>query len=141
MSMLSRGLCVATGLLAVTSCGRQPAPLSPVSGRVYYQGKPLAGGTVVFTPDAERGGSGPMAFGEIKADGGYTLRTGTEFGAAAGWHRVTVAAAPPPASGPGGAAPRGDPSPLPPKYSDPERSGLRHEVKAGVGNTIELRLD
>jgi hypothetical protein len=136
MSTLSRGLCGALGLLVVAGCGHAPAALAPVSGRVYYQGKPLAGGTIVFTPDPERGGSGPLAFAEIQADGGFTLRTGSEFGAAAGWHRVTVAAAPSPASVP---AARG--GPLPAKYSDPEQSGLRHEVKAGRTNTIDIRLD
>jgi hypothetical protein len=140
MSKLSRGVWVALGFVVAAGCGRGPAKPVPVSGRVYYQGKPLAGGTIVFTPDPERGGSGPMAFAEIKADGGFTLHTGTEFGAVAGWHRVTVAAAPPPATVPGAPAPRGG-TPLPAKYSDPERSGLHQEVKAGLANTIDLRLD
>jgi hypothetical protein len=140
MSLHSRGSYVALGLLAALGCGRDPAKLLPVSGHVFFQGKPLAGGTIVFTPDPERGGSGPMAFAEIKADGGFTLRTGAEFGAVAGWHRVTVASLPPLAAVPGSPAPR-EASPLPAKYTDPERSGLHQEVKAGVANTIDLRLD
>ena len=65
--------------------------------------------------------------GLIKQDGGFTLGTGTANGAVAGWHRVTVAAGPP--------------TTLPTKYRDPERSGLRQEVKAGLTNTCDLRLD
>jgi hypothetical protein len=141
MAMLSRAWCGALGLLVAAGCGREPAPLAPVSGRISFQGKPLAGGTIVFTPDPERGGSGPLAFAEVKADGSFTLRTGAQFGAVPGWHRVTVASAPPPAAVPGAPTAPAGVLPLPPKYSDPERSGLHQEVKAGLANTIDLRLD
>src|SRR5262245_42189900 len=62
-------------VLAVLGCGRDDR-LTPVRGQVFYHGRPLAGGTIVFTPDAERGGRGPLACGEIGADGRYTLHTG-----------------------------------------------------------------
>ncbi len=140
MSILTRGIGVTLGLFAVLGCGRDSAKLLPVSGHVYYQGKPLAGGTIVFTPDPERGGSGPMAFAEIHTDGSFTLHTGSAFGAVAGWHRVTVAALPPPPAIAGISISREPPS-LPAKYSDPELSGLLQEVKTGVANTLELRLD
>jgi hypothetical protein len=126
-------------LLVAAGCGRDSARLAPVSGRVTYQGRPLAGGTIVFTPNPERGGSGPMAYAEIQADGSFTLRTQREFGAVPGWHRVTVAAIPAPAV-PGSAVPP-EATRLPAKYSDPERSGLHQEVKAGLANTCDIRLD
>jgi hypothetical protein len=44
---VSRFLFGLTGLLAVTLCGCS-GPRSRVYGKVVYQGKPLAGGTIVF---------------------------------------------------------------------------------------------
>ena len=102
--------------LALLGCGRDDK-LTPVHGHVYYHGKPLAGGTIAFTPDPERGGHGPLAYGEIEADGRYSLHTGDAAGAVPGWHRVTIAPAAPAAVD------------LPRKYGDPAQSGLLREVK------------
>jgi hypothetical protein len=131
MSKLSRTLWLGLLLLPAFGCGRGADKLEPVEGQVFYKGKPLAGGTIVFAPDPERGGHGPLAFAEIQPDGRFTLRTGETAGAVVGWHRVTVASASPTAAVPG----------LPAKYCDPERSGQRCEVKPGQPNTIEIRLD
>jgi hypothetical protein len=120
------GLIVGLGLLGAAGCG-QEGPLPQVQGQVFYHGRALPGGTIVFTPDPERGGRGELACGEIQPDGRYVLHTGEDLGAVAGWHRVTVAAAP--ATG------------LPRKYRDPELSGQSCEVKAGQLNTIDLHLD
>ena len=134
--MPSRASLAWCGLLAVLAagCGRQDAPLAPVNGRVFYRGEPLAGGTIVFTPDPARGGSGPLACGEVGPDGRYVLRTGGRPGAVAGWHRITVAATPPPGGGPDALA-------LPPRYSDPEQSGERREVQPDRVNTLDLHLE
>jgi hypothetical protein len=102
--------------LALLGCGRDDK-LTPVHGHVYYHDKPLAGGTIAFTPDPERGGHGPLACGEIDAEGRYSLHTGNAAGALPGWHRVTIAPAAPTALD------------LPRKYGDPEQSGLLREVK------------
>jgi hypothetical protein len=109
-------------------CGQSGSPLAPVQGRVFYRGQPLLGGTVVFTPDAERGGRGPQAWAEIDAQGNYTLRTEGKNGAVPGWHLVTIAA-------PG----QGDE--LPARYRDPERSGQRVEVKRDGANRCDLHLE
>ncbi len=104
--------------------------LARVHGKVYRQGVPLQGGTIVFIPDAGRGGEGPLARAEIQPDGTYTLRTGDAHGAVPGFHRVTVLATDQP-----GAAP------LSRKYRDPELSGLEREVKPGQDNTINFDLE
>ena len=127
-------------LVALAGCGRPAAaPLAQVKGRVFYRGRPLPGGTIVFTPDPERGGHGPQACAEIGPDGRYQLRTGPEPGAVPGWHRVTVAPASP---APGGDAPptRNLSPALPARYSDPEQSGECREVKLGQLNTLDLHL-
>ena len=115
--------------LAVFGCGRDDK-LTPVHGQVFYRGQPLAGGTIVFAPDPERGGHGPLACGEIGSDGRYTLHTDQTAGAVPGWHRVTVAPPSPPAP-PGQTAMPTPSIDLPRKYSDPEQSGLLREIKAG----------
>ena len=122
-------------LLALAGCGGEDK-LAPVQGRVLYRGQPLDGGTIVFTPDADRGNAGPLAMAEIKADGRYVLSTGGKPGAVPGWHRVTV-------------APRsqsqqaGTPQlfNLPRHFSHAEHSGQCHEVKAGMGNNIDIPLE
>ena len=113
-------------VLLLAGCGSK-APLTPVQGTVQYRGRPLAGGTVVFTPDPERGGHGPQAWAQVEADGRYRLMTDGKGGAVAGWHRVTIA-------GPPGIA-------LPAHYLDPETSGQRVEVVAERANRCDLRLE
>jgi hypothetical protein len=121
-------------LLGLLGCGQAEPKLAPVQGRVYYRGEPLPGGTIVFAPDPERGGHGPLACAEIESDGHYALRTGKETGAVTGWHRVTVAPGEPAGEG----RPRVD---LPSKYTDPEQSGESCEVKEGQVNTHDLHLE
>jgi hypothetical protein len=119
---------VLAALLA--GCSRPPAELAPVQGQVFYRGRPLPGGTIVFTPDPERGGHGPQAVAEITSDGRYVLSTGGKKGAVPGWHLITIAS-------PGDA-----PSVrLPGHYRDPDRSGQRAEVKADRANQCDLHLD
>jgi hypothetical protein len=113
-------------ILAVFGCG-QDDDVTPVHGRVFYHGQPLPGGTIVFTPDAERGGRGPLACGEIAGDGRFSLRSGDKLGAVPGWHRVTIAA--PPAIE------------LSRKYSDPEQSGLLREVRPGKSGEQDFYLE
>jgi hypothetical protein len=114
-------------LLLGAGCGAREGERAPVHGQVFYQGRPLAGGTIVFTPDPERGGRGPLALGEIDGEGRYTLRTGDQPGAIPGWHRVTVAAADAEVG-------------LPRRYHDPDHSGLNRQVQAGQANVFDLRL-
>jgi hypothetical protein len=118
-------------LLVLAGCARRSDDLPSVTGQVFLHGVPLAGGTIVFTPDPERGGSGPLASGVIGSDGRYSLTTEGRRGAVPGWHRVSVAALVAPPEGP----------PLPDRYHDPERSGQACEVKSGAANTIDLRLE
>jgi hypothetical protein len=122
--------------LGVPGCGTRPDNLPAVRGRVFYNRLPLTGGTVVFTPDPDRGGSGPLAHADIQPDGSYVLKTEDRPGAAPGWYRITIAALQPgpPSSGP----PR---SLLPPRYRDPDLSGLSCQVQDGQENTCDFNLE
>jgi hypothetical protein len=121
-------------LLGLAGCGKTPSKPAAVQGRVSYRGALLPGGTIVFTPDTARGGSGPLARAEIQPDGTYSLRTEDQAGAYPGWYRVTVACF----QGAPGTVPR---SLLPTAYLDPEMSGLAREVKADQDNTLDINLD
>jgi hypothetical protein len=123
-------------LLSCTSCGQQAKQREMVRGHVHYRGAALPGGTIVFTPDTDLGGDGPMAVAEIKPDGSYALKTGNAEGAASGPYRVTVASDAPLTQDATKAA-----VVLPRKYSDPAQSGLKREVKAGEVNVINFDLD
>jgi hypothetical protein len=135
-TLLRGGLVFAA--LSVFGCGHDDA-LTPVHGRVFFRGRPLPGGTIVFTPDAERGGHGPLATGEIDAEGRYSLHSGDKLGAVPGWHRVTIA---PPtlAVTPGQAVPPPAVE-LPRKYRDPEQSGLLREVRPGRNGEHDFFLE
>lgn len=132
------GYCSLLLALLVLAAGCQrPATLHTVSGKVTYKGAILTNGVVLFTPDATRGESGPIAVGTIREDGTFALTTGELPGASPGWYRVTVAAS-------RGAAPDRFQSPtplLPEKYRDPELSLLRCEIKPNQANAIDLNLD
>jgi hypothetical protein len=122
--------------LVLTGCQPRSTTLNPVAGKVAYNGAPLRGGLIVFTPDSSRGESGKVASAKINRDGTYTLMTGDVAGATAGWYRVTVA------SLQENADPRGIPvSVLPEKYLDPTTSMLNCEVKPNRTNQLDFNLD
>ncbi len=118
-------LCCALVLLG--GCSRSEPELTPVQGQVFYRGRPLEGGTIVFVPDPERGGRGPLAWSAIGADGRYSLTTGGKKGAVPGWHQVTIA---PPRH-----------VALPARYRDPELSGKSCEVRPDRVNQCDVHLD
>src|SRR5688572_11562379 len=122
-------LLAAVFLIGLAGCERGPDPLIPVTGKITYGGTPLHTGTVVFTPDAKRGGRGAAAQAEIQKDGSYRLQTDGADGAVAGWHRITVLAVEKPLvelPKEQLVIPR---SLIPEKYRDAELSGLVREVK------------
>ena len=128
-------------LTAAIGCDPGVELLSKVTGKVTFRGMPVGTGSIVFTPDASRGASGPQARADIQTDGTYSLRTGDRLGAPPGWYRVTIASVESvPQAGPGQLiqVPR---SLLPEKYRDPQLSGLVREVKALDENKIAFDLD
>lgn len=88
------GMRPVVGLLAAIAtmaagCGRGDAPeLAPAGGTVTYNGEPLEGANVVFTPDA----GGPAAYGMTGPNGEFTLSTRAEPGAMVGSGKVVITA-------------------------------------------------
>jgi len=128
-------------LLLGVGCGQDDPTPAPVRGRVYYQGALVTGGTIVFTPDADKGGRGPLARGDIRPDGSYTLASEGQPGAAPGWHRVTIVSVQAAPDKPIGTAFADVRSLLPRKYAAPDLSGLEGCVKPGEENVIDFHLD
>jgi hypothetical protein len=118
--------------------------LGKVRGKVSYQGKPLDGGRIVFTPVAGKGGdTGQSATGVIERDGTYEMTTfSTGDGAILGQHVVTVVVQK-------GEMPKPDaysqikyelPKNLAPsKYASPDKSPLRCTVVEG-GTQFDIEL-
>ena len=133
-------LALAVGAAAVSlsgGCGSNaPAPVpATVRGKVTFNGRPVAGGLVVFTPDPQRGGRGKPARAETGTDGGFILHLDASPQIPAGWYRVSIAP-PPTVSDPISASP-----PFPAKLARPDLSGLEREVQPGKEHVFEFAVE
>src|SRR5215471_19002997 len=133
-----RVLVVMTGICAATllaGCGGgEGGNTVKAGGTLTVKGQPMADLTVTFTPL-----TGRPASGVTDAAGHFVLSTFKNGdGAAPGAHKVTIHenyTEPPPMPGTPEAAAGQEPPKFDPKYSDPAKSGLTAEVKAGEDNT------
>ena len=135
-------LALAAGFAAMSlsgGCGSKAPPPGPatVRGKLTFNGRPVAGGLVVFTPDAARGGGGKPASAETAADGSYQLQLDKSAHIPAGWYRVSLmpAPAPPDPLAPPPAAP------FPAKLARPDLSGLEREVHVGKEHVFEFAVE
>ncbi len=132
----SQVMSVLLACLALIGCGEGEQTLVPVTGRVVFQGQPVAGGMIVFTPDEAYGSTGPIALARIAADGTYQLQSDGIDGVVPGWHQVSIAPPPRSARQTPGYAPKllG----FPKHFRDPSRSGLRLEVVDTGSNQFDF---
>ena len=138
MRCLYRGALVSVVAIGLAGCGGEPR--ADVTGKVTYNGKPLAFGSVIML---KAGGPGEPTVAEIQPDGTYTF-----YGIPVGETRIGVVSSnpnfklelrgdqkqPPP---------KADPKlwfPIPSKYSQPTDSGLRCSLSAGPNaHDIDLK--
>jgi hypothetical protein len=121
-------LCLAFVLAA---CGESGVKHYPVKGKVTYKDQPTEGAQVVFQPVDGESNERPKAYGDVKADGSFTLRTQQAEGAPAGEYNVMIlwfASA-----GPDALEVKAK---LPAKYADPASPILKATVKEG-NNELE----
>ena len=81
---------ISVGLFAIlvaAGCGDDGPSRYRVSGTVQFNGLPVPGGEIIFSPDASQGNSGPGSFAMIKQGKYETFR---DKGAVAGPHRITI---------------------------------------------------
>jgi len=144
---------LSAAILLLAGCGDSTglAKRYPVSGKVTYNGAPLAKGNINFIPtgttESDRAATAPIE------DGQYTLTTATENdGAFPGTYAVTITStevdlAEVKANMKGGSgrqddvlrATRNAKSLIPTKYGLPDQSGLKAEVKSG-SNRCDFEL-
>ena len=116
--------------LGLAGCGRGgPPPPAAVRGTVTFQGRPLAGGLVVFAPDRDRGMAGKAVTAAVADDGSYTAAV------PAGWYRVALAD-PPGIDWDGHGWPK-----FPAALRRPDRAGLDREVVAGRTNELHFHVE
>lgn len=121
-------------------CGEEPpAPTVPVTGRVTFEGQPVAGASVDFVP----GGGRAPATAVADENGEFELSTFIRGdGAVPGTHTVTVL---PPVNSSGaekvvaGQAGKSA-SVVPGRYSTPQTTPFEFEVKEGQENHFELKM-
>lgn len=129
---------VAIGALAC-GCTGKPRPVS-VSGKVFYNDKPLPFGVVMFQPER-----GQLGVGEIQEEGFFRLSSyAIDDGVIPGKHRVCVTCFEgqrprKDSPGPGGGTASGELL-IPRKYTEFGTSGLTAEVKESGEQTFEFRL-
>lgn len=134
----------------IVGCGSGGAisGTAPVTGKVTYNGQPVAGASIGFYTDAA---DGRVAVATSRADGSYELMTLDTKGALPGNYSVTVKKTEIPpeltkeVSMEEAAANANKPLPqpkelLPAKYGTPAKTPLKFEVKSG-SNTIDLKLE
>lgn len=136
-----RGCRLLVILVALLGCSGSGPGFAPVRGKVSYRGIALRGGSIVFSPDGDRGTRGPMARADIRPDGTFQLMTGEAPGAVPGWHRVTIVSVEH-VMGYSPDQPFASPrSLLPEKYRSPDLSGLVCEVQKSRENEFTFNLD
>ena len=112
--------------------------MATVSGRVTYQGKPVPKGTITFIPVSP---GGRNATGALAPDGAYTLQTeAPEDGAQLGEYRVTIWAHDEAVLDYIPAQPVKPKLLAPPKYENPDSSGLTRTVVRGR-NVFDFNLE
>lgn len=133
-----RSAILALLLCCCVGCGERENTPTVVKGTALYRGEPMAGGMVVFAPNPERGGSGPLLVGAIQEDGSFILTPDDGKPIQAGWYRVSLAPRPGVYEVPTPQQPYPGP---PPKYRNPAKSNLDREIMTNKENVFHFDLD
>ncbi len=120
-------------LVAIGGCAESDVQLHPVRGTVLFNDEPVPQAEIVFHPQFE--GPGWMPVATADDEGQFSASTKVpEDGALPGSYKVTVVWRPQ-------AIEEGDgPNLLPPRYANPDTSGLEVEVGSETDDLLTLRL-
>lgn len=90
MAVRLPGLSAFVVLACSAGCNSEQTPLAPVSGIVTFEGKPLVGAAIVFSPKSDDAYAG-NSWGITDDSGRYTLKYGrSRVGACLGEHLVVI---------------------------------------------------
>lgn len=116
----------------IAGCG--PRELAPLTGNVTLDGQPLPTAIVTFFSVAD----GSSGYGSVDDDGSYVARTGSQPGLKPGEYRISVVAYQPEVIT-DRAREKAPKAITPPRYGDPETSGLSYTLPPSGGKfAIEL---
>jgi len=125
---------IAVAVALPFGCGKPAASQAGiVHGEVTFQNRAMAGGIVVFSPNADRGCTGKLHTATITAEGQYQLADGAKA-IAPGWYRIALAD---PIDWYGSDWAHAFPAAL----RRPDLSGLEREVKAGQDHTFDFKIE
>jgi hypothetical protein len=152
--VLSRLFVACVISLALVGCSgddseRPKVPVHPAHGQVLYKGKPLADALVVLRPVTPASGAAdpPQPTGRTDPEGKFLLHTyAGDDGAPIGSYFVGVSSAPAyvetrPMMKKVEPAPKAAPVSIGTQYADPEKSGLRAEIRAGQNEIPTFNLN
>lgn len=137
-------LCALICGIGLSGCGSdlKPPPLFPVTGTVTYQGKAVAGATVVFVPEAKTKKNEPPLMrpsGVADDQGNYSLMWIEKLdGAPAGKYKVAITAVEPFSEEEDSETTR--PNAIPEKYGNPATSGFTATVEEDGENVFNFEL-
>jgi hypothetical protein len=131
------GLFVLVSVCAAAGCGKKLPSMSPVSGKVTVDNKPLTGGQVTLMPEIPKPtleNAKPqsetvdvgISSGQIASDGTYKIFTAGKEGAPLGKYKITVTPTMMPSSDPKVPFPIG----FNQRFANPRDTPLRFEVVA-----------
>ncbi len=121
------------------ACASGREPLYPVSGQVFYEGKPVEGATIVLHPLNSAEANAPTARGRTDSEGSFTLGTyAAGDGAPAGEYGVAIIWIP--ADAKRNPKTGSMPNRLPDRYARPETSKLTATVQSGPTELPPFRL-
>jgi hypothetical protein len=117
-------------VLGVASCHRGgSAAVYPVTGNVFYKGKPAEGAQVTLVPLSDSGAQGPRPGGQVKKNGAFRLSTYRSYdGAPPGRYAVTIVYRSPERKVDDENT---GPDLLKGRYGDPKTTPLTTEIRAG----------
>ncbi len=135
IAALLLSLCAAPALVLLpVGCSKPAASRAGiVRGEATFQGRAMAGGLVVFVPNADRGCTGKLHTATVSPEGQYQLADGAKA-IAPGWYRVALAD---PVEWSGSEWSRAFPAAL----RRPDLSGIEREVKAGQDHTFDFKIE
>ena len=126
-------------LTVLNGCrGEQPPKCYPVRGQVKFNNQPAAEAQVVFHP-VSTGVDMPRPIAVCDSEGKFELNTfGGKDGAVPGEYRITVELRAP--QDVGGELVRQGPNLMPPRYADPQSSGLTFTVQPAPNEVPSIEI-
>jgi len=137
--------CLVFGLLVglavgLASCGQgDRKAVYPVSGKVFFKGKPAEGAQVTLVPLDDNDAKMPRPGAQVKRNGSFRLSTYASYdGAPAGRYAVTIVYRSPETKVDGENA---GPDLLRGSYGDPKTTPLQVEIKNGTNELEPFNLE